>query len=58
MSDILNRIADYKREEVAARKAAITLDELEAKAKAASSSSSVVSAMRWPPRLRKRAALP
>ena len=36
MSDILNRIADYKREEVAARKAAITLDALEAKAKAAS----------------------
>ncbi|WP_242915259.1 indole-3-glycerol phosphate synthase TrpC [Brevundimonas pishanensis] len=36
MSDILNRIADYKREEVAARKAAITLDALEANAKAAS----------------------
>ncbi|MHC3127796.1 indole-3-glycerol phosphate synthase [Brevundimonas sp. GN22] len=36
MSDILNRIADYKREEVATRKAAISLDALEANAKAAS----------------------
>jgi len=36
MSDILDRIAAYKREEVAARKGAISIDALEARAEAAS----------------------
>lgn len=36
MSDILTRIADYKREEVAERRRRVTLDELEARAAAAS----------------------
>ena len=36
MSDILTRIADYKRDEVTERRRRITLDELEARAAAAS----------------------